>query len=132
MLNQVFRYFASKKPAFDITAAAANQIKKLLNGDFENKMLRIGLKSGGCAGFQYDFTFDNAAREGDHLFKKDGAQVVLDQKAMLYLRNSTLDFTSDRFSSTFKIVIPTESNLHSCSCGKSVGGDGDFGDCGHH
>ncbi|EAX92774.1 HesB-like domain containing protein [Trichomonas vaginalis G3] len=132
MLSQAFRAFAQKKPAFDMTPSAVAQIKKLLKGDFENKMLRIGLKSGGCAGFQYDFSFDNAARKGDHLFKKDGAQVVLDDKALLYLRNSTLDFTSDRFSSTFKIVLPTESNLHSCSCGKSVGGDGDHGECGHH
>lgn len=132
MLSQVFRSFATAKPAFDMTPAAVEQIKKLLKGDFENKMLRIGLKSGGCSGFQYDFSFDNAARKGDHLFKKDGAAVVLDEKAMLYLRNSVLDFKADKFSSTFKVIIPTDTGLHSCSCGKSVGGDGDFGECDHH
>ncbi|EAY04046.1 Iron-sulfur cluster assembly accessory protein [Trichomonas vaginalis G3] len=123
MLSQFFSNFAQKKAAFSMTPAAIKQIKELLKTDFENKMLRITLKSGGCAGFQYDFSFDSAARKGDHLFQQDGAAVVLDDKALLYLRGAELDYSSDIFSSYFKVNIPLESELHSCHCGKSVGTD---------
>jgi iron-sulfur cluster assembly accessory protein len=119
MLAASFRRFAGH--AFGLTAAAATQVKRLLQGDFENKMMRIGLKSGGCAGMQYQFDFESKARKGDHVFEKDGAQVVLNDHAMLYLRGATLDFVSDRFSSSFKIDLPETAGVHNCSCGKSVG-----------
>ena len=131
MLSSFSRFFATKQPAFDMTPAAAAQIKKLLKGDFENTMLRIGLKKGGCAGFSYDFSFDSAARKGDHLFKKDGAKVVLDSKTLLYLRRSKLDYKTDVFSSSFQIILPEGSDMHSCSCGRSVGTDNDSGKCLH-
>lgn len=113
--------FSRFAAAFNLTAAAARQVKHLLEGDFENKMLRIGLKTGGCAGFQYDFDFASKAGKHDHVFEKDGAQVVLDDKALLFLRGATLDYVNDKFSSTFKVILPEKSGLHNCSCGKSVG-----------
>ena len=113
--------FARFAAAFNLTSAAAKQVKHLLEGDFENRYLRIGLKSGGCAGFQYDFDFEPKAKKGDHVFEKDGAQVLLDDKALLFLRGATLDFVTDKFSSTFKVILPESSNLHNCACGKSVG-----------
>ena len=61
MLASFSSFFAKSVPAFDMTPAACKQIKKLLKGDFENNMLRISLKKGGCAGFSYDFSFDSAA-----------------------------------------------------------------------
>ena len=109
--------------AFNITSAAAKQVKHLLEGDVENTMMRIGLKSGGCAGFLYDFDFESKPKKGDHVFEQDGAKVVLDDKALLFLRGATLDFVSDRFSSTFKVELPAASDLHSCSCGHSVGNE---------
>ena len=108
MLSAVSRFFASNSspvPAFDMTPSAVAQIKKLLKGDCENKMLRIALKAGGCAGMSYDFSLDSAARKGDRVFKRDGAQVVLDEKSLLYLRKSKLDFKQDVFSSSFQIVL---------------------------
>ena len=120
MLSSSFVRFSSV-PAFGITTAAAEQIKKLLKGDFENRILRIGLKDGGCAGFQYDFGFEAKEKKGDHVFEKDGAKVVLDDKALLYLRKANLDYVSNPFNSTFKIVLPHDTEFHSCSCGKSVG-----------
>ena len=123
MLSTLSKFFANAPPAFDMTPAACEQIKKLLKGDCENTMLRITLKSGGCAGFSYDFSFDSAARKGDRVFSKNGAKVVLDEKSLLYLRRSTLDFKSDIFSSSFQIVLPENSEMHSCSCGRSIGTD---------
>lgn len=125
MLSNFFRRSfaeaATKAAAFGLTAAAATQVKNLLRGDFENKYLRIGLKTGGCAGFQYDFDFESKPRKNDHVFEKDGAMVLLDDHALLFLRSATLDYVTDKFSSTFKVNLPESSELHNCSCGKSVG-----------
>ena len=119
MLSSHFARWAGV--AFSLTPAAAKQVKRLLEGDFENTMLRVGLRTGGCAGFQYDFDFESKPRKGDHVFEKDGAKVVLDDRALLFFRGATLDFVSEKFSSTFKVNLPKSSNLHNCSCGKSVG-----------
>ena len=131
LVNYFKRSFASSPGGFNITSAAAKQVKSLLEGDFENKMLRIGLKTGGCAGFQYDFDFESKARQNDHVFEKDGAQVVLDDHALLFLRGATLDYVTDKFSSTFKVELPASSNLHACSCGKSIGTEDNPGACSH-
>ena len=124
-------FFRRASKAFDLTEAAAKQVKKLLMGDFENRYLRIGLKEGGCAGFQYDFDFESKPKKGDHVFENHGASVILNDKALLFLRGGTLDFVSDKFSSTFKINLPESSGLHSCSCGKSVGTEDNKGACVH-
>ena len=124
MLSRISRLFSSAPaatPAFDLTPAAVEQIKKLLKGDVENKMLRIQLKAGGCAGYSYNFSLDSAARKGDKVFTRDGASVVIDEKSLFYLRRSKLDFKSDVFSSSFSIVLPENSEVHSCHCGHSLG-----------
>jgi iron-sulfur cluster insertion protein len=127
MIGSVLRRWASS--SFNLTSAAAAQVRKLLEGDFENRMMRVGLASGGCAGFQYAFDFESKARPGDHVFEKDGAQVVLDDRALLYLRGGTLDFTTDRFSSTFRVILPESSDVHNCSCGRSVGTENNRHSC---
>ena len=125
------RFFASSVPAFTLTPNAAQQVRKLLRHDFENKYMTIGLKDGGCAGFQYDFNFAPKPRKGDKVYELDGAKVSLDPRAQLFLRGATLDYVEDKFSSSFKIFLPNDSDLHQCSCGKSVGKDDNPGACQH-
>jgi iron-sulfur cluster insertion protein len=125
MLSNCLGRFA----AFNLTATAAKQVKHLLERDFENRVLRVGLVTGGCSGCQYDFGFDPRPRPGDHLFERDGATVVLDDKALLFLRGATLDFVFDPFRSSFQVNLPAESPLHSCSCGRSVGTEHNPGRC---
>lgn len=124
-------FAAAKKAAFKLTSAAAQQIKQLLKGDMENTMLRIDLKNGGCAGMQYDFDCVSRVNKGDHIFEKDGAKVIMDDHALLFLRGATLDFVSDKFSSSFKVELPNDSEYHTCTCGKSVGKDNKPGQCSH-
>jgi iron-sulfur cluster insertion protein len=84
-------------------------------------MMRVGLKGGGCAGMQYAFDFEPKAGKGDHVFEKDGAQIVLNDRDLLYLRGGTLDFVADKFSSAFKVALPQSATIHNCNCGRSVG-----------
>lgn len=130
MLSFGSRFF-SKKPAFSITKAATEQIRSILKDDFENRYMKIGLKGGGCSGFQYDFSFVSKPAEKDHVFGEKGAQVVLDNHALLYLRHSTLDFIKDPFSSSFTVVLPEDTTLNSCACGRSVGMENNPGACLH-
>lgn len=128
MLTTLFSRAANT--GFNISPAAAVQVKKLLEGDCENRMMRVGLKSGGCAGFKYDFDFESRPKDGDHVFLQDGASVVLDNRAMLYLRGGTLDYVSTKFSSSFKVRLPESTELHNCGCGNSVGTEHNPDACG--
>lgn len=126
MLSSFFNRSFSNSSVFNVTSAAASQIKELLKNDFENRYLRIGLKEGGCAGFSFEFKFDNKLGEGDRLFND---QVILDNKSLFYLRDATLDFEKSNFSSSFRIDLPKRNQFHTCGCGKSVGDK--HGTCSH-
>ena len=55
------------------TDSAAAKVADLIaeEGNPELK-LRVFVQGGGCSGFQYGFTFDDAVNEDDTLFEKNG------------------------------------------------------------
>ena len=55
-----------------ITNSAAQQIRNLLNNEYEKKSyFRIKVEGGGCAGFQYNFVFTQNKELDDELFTKN-------------------------------------------------------------
>ena len=101
-----------------LTDKAAEKIKTLLAS--ENKPaeygLRLGVKGGGCSGLEYLMDFD-AQKDGDKIFEKDGAKVIVDPKSMLYINNSVLDFAESLQGSGFTLKNPNVKS--SCGCGHS-------------
>lgn len=62
------------------TDAAANKVKDLIaDEENPNLRLRVYITGGGCSGFQYGFTFDDAMNEGDMTIEKQGVALVIDQ-----------------------------------------------------
>ncbi len=80
--------------------------------------LRIGIKKGGCAGMEY--TMDWATERGkfDDVVEKDGARVLIDPKAVMYLLGTEMDYKVDKLSSQFVFNNPNQKS--SCGCGESV------------
>ena len=101
-----------------LTDKAAEKIKTLLAA--ENKTaeygLRLGVKGGGCSGLEYLMDFD-VQKDGDKIFEKDGAKVIVDPKSMLYINNSVLDFAESLQGSGFTLKNPNVKS--SCGCGHS-------------
>mmetsp|Transcript_5312 Transcript_5312/g.7189 ORF Transcript_5312/g.7189 Transcript_5312/m.7189 type:complete len:166 (+) Transcript_5312:97-594(+) len=103
-----------------ISEAAAQKLIELKNETVRENgtMLRVAVDAGGCSGFQYSFTFDQETREGDHVFKRDGASVVVDDLSLEFLKGSTIDYTEELIRASFQIT--NNPNAESgCGCGAS-------------
>ena len=78
--------------------------------------LRIAVEGGGCSGFQYIFSWDDAQTEEDHIV--DDA-IITDSVSLPFLLGSTLDYTTDLMGEKFRITNPNAAS--GCSCGSSFG-----------
>ena len=99
----------------DLTEAARTQIEKLCK-DNDVFAITLGMKGGGCAGFEYDWSYtnkDNITRT-DMVIKE---VLVIDRMFELYLLGSTLDYVEDDFKAEFRFSNPNSKS--SCGCGES-------------
>jgi iron-sulfur cluster insertion protein len=101
-----------------LSASAAKRIGELvsLEGD-ASLMLRLSVSGGGCSGFQYGFSFDNAPQADDHLFERDGVKMVVDDTSLDLLAGAEVDFVEDLVGSSFQVKNPNAAS--SCGCGSS-------------
>ena len=109
---------AAAPPAVTVSASAARRILVLLAEEHNAALgLRVSVSGGGCAGFQYAFTFDEAVNADDRVFARDGARVVIDEVSLELLKGAEIDFVEDLLGSYFKIANPNATT--SCGCGSS-------------
>ena len=103
---------------FSLTSSAATRLKDIIAKEARNNVrLRISVLGGGCSGFQYNMDFDDAQNEDDHVFAKDGVEVIIDETSLGLLKESQLDYVSDLSGAEFVVKNPNASS--SCGCGKS-------------
>ncbi|MFC3677469.1 iron-sulfur cluster insertion protein ErpA [Ferrovibrio xuzhouensis] len=101
-----------------VSASAARRVRTIVAQDGNPAMaLRISVSGGGCSGFQYGFTLDDAETADDIVIERDGARVVIDTVSVEYLRGAEIDFIEDLTGAYFKIANPQASS--SCGCGNS-------------
>jgi iron-sulfur cluster insertion protein len=79
--------------------------------------LRILVDGGGCQGFSYKFSLDNAITADDEVFERDGAGVVIDDISLPYMKGATIDYADDLVGAYFKVNNPNATS--SCGCGTS-------------
>ena len=82
-----------------------------------NLKLRVFVQGGGCAGFQYGFTFDENVNEDDTTMMKDGIQLLIDPMSYQYLVGAEIDYKEDINGSQFVIKNPNVTTT--CGCGSS-------------
>tara|TARA_R110002110_G_scaffold410700_2_gene634450 strand:- start:115 stop:432 length:318 start_codon:yes stop_codon:yes gene_type:complete len=98
-----------------LTEAAAVEAKNAME---DESYLRIGVKGGGCSGFEYSLTIDTEYDEQkDSLSHQYGVDVVVDKKSDLYLDGTTLDYYADISKRGFTFENPNA--VKSCGCGSS-------------
>ena len=107
-----------------ITNDAIEQISNLLKGQNDKKVLRVGVRSGGCSGMSYtmDFIGSNEISPDDKVYdyslKADQRfKVVCDPKSLLYIYGMQLDFSKELIGGGFNFVNPNASQT--CGCGSS-------------
>jgi iron-sulfur cluster assembly protein len=102
-----------------VTENAATQIQKLLvKQQMEQGGLRVGVKAGGCSGFEYLFEWETAPRPDDLIFEgPDGVKVWIDPRSHRLLDGTTLDYDTSLLSRGFVFENPRAKST--CGCGTS-------------
>jgi iron-sulfur cluster assembly protein len=76
----------------------------------------VGVRGGGCSGFQYVLAFDER-RDGDEIFEQKGITLLVDHESLPYVRGSTIDFVDGLQGAGFKVENPNV--VAACGCGSS-------------
>ena len=97
---------------------AASRIKEIMSGAETNSIgVRVGVKSGGCAGMSYVMEYAKNTNPNDEIIEDKGVKVLIDPKAIMYLLGTEMDFKKEELSSTFVFKNPNETER--CGCGES-------------
>jgi len=100
------------------TDSAASKVKQLITEENNPAlMLRVFVSGGGCSGFQYGFTFEEAASEDDTRIDKGGVTLLIDPLSFQYLVGAEIDYQEDLQGAQFVIKNPNAKTT--CGCGSS-------------
>ena len=97
---------------------AANRIKEIMSkADNSTIGVRVGVKSGGCAGMSYVMEYAKEVKKNEEIIEDKGVKVFIDANAVMYLLGTEMDYKKDKFSSQFIFKNPNETER--CGCGES-------------
>ena len=97
---------------------AANRIKEIMStADIKAIGVRVGVKSGGCAGMSYIMEYAKEIKPNEEVIEDKGVKVLIDPKAIIYLLGTEMDYKKEKFSSQFVFKNPNETER--CGCGES-------------
>jgi iron-sulfur cluster insertion protein len=101
-----------------LTAGAARKVKSLVAEEGNpNLKLRVYVTGGGCSGFQYGFSFDDAVNDDDTVIAEEGAHLLVDALSIQYLLGARVDYLEGLQGSRFVVENPMASTT--CGCGMS-------------
>ena len=98
-----------------LTTVAAEKVRGFL-ADQETAGLRVGVRGGGCSGFQYALALDEPKAD-DQIFDVDGIKIIVDEASLRYVDGSEVDYTESLMGSGFQVNNPNV--VASCGCGSS-------------
>ena len=106
------------KQIITLSDNAAQRIKEIMANTKEPSIgVRIGVKSGGCAGMSYVMEYAKKTNPNDEIIEDKGVKVLIDPKAIMYLLGTEMDYKKEELSSTFVFKNPNETER--CGCGES-------------
>jgi iron-sulfur cluster assembly accessory protein len=101
-----------------VTEAAANRVRAL--ADREGRpapVLRLRVTAGGCSGFSYNLSLEDAPTDDDLVVEGHGISVLVDPRSAPIVQGSTLDFSDALLGGGLKVRNPNAT--HECACGES-------------
>jgi iron-sulfur cluster assembly protein len=102
-----------------LTDRGAEKVREFLSAqgtEVATAGLRVGVRGGGCSGFQYALAFDQQ-RDGDAVFEDKGIRLLVDTPSLPYIQGSTIDYVDDLQGAGFKVDNPNV--VAACGCGSS-------------
>lgn len=79
--------------------------------------IRVGVKTGGCSGLEYILKFDKKQEDSDTLFEDNGIKILIDNKSVLYLTGTVLEYSGGLNGKGFFFNNPNAART--CGCGES-------------
>lgn len=101
-----------------LTPTAVGKVKEIMSQ--QNPVpagLRIGVVGGGCSGFSYSMSFENAPGMMDKVYNFDGLKVFVDATSVMYLNGCVVDYIETLEAAGFKFDNPNVKST--CGCGSS-------------
>ena len=106
------------KQIITLSDNAAKRIKEIMSSADGNSVgVRVGVKSGGCAGMSYVMEYTKEVNPNDEMIEEKGVKVFIDPSAVMYLLGTEMDYKKEEFSSSFIFKNPNETER--CGCGES-------------
>jgi len=102
-----------------LTDKGAEKVKEFLATQAEvaeTAGLRVGVRGGGCSGFQYQLAFDQQ-RDGDTVFESHGLRLLVDQASLPYIKGAQVDYLDSLQGAGFEVNNPNV--IAACGCGSS-------------
>jgi iron-sulfur cluster assembly protein len=100
----------------DKGAEKVNEFLAAQDADVGVAGLRVGVRGGGCSGFQYQLAFDEQ-REGDIVFESHGLKLLVDRESLQFVSGSRIDYEESLQGAGFKVSNPNV--VAACGCGSS-------------
>src|SRR5881394_2121999 len=108
----------TKKAPVILTPKAVAKVKEIMSQQTPAPAgLRVGVVGGGCSGFSYSMSFENAAGLMDKVFDMDGLKVYVDATSLMYLQGCRVDYLETLEGAGFKFENPNVKST--CGCGSS-------------
>jgi iron-sulfur cluster assembly accessory protein len=102
----------------NLTPNAISAVEKFIKGsDVLVAGLRIAISGGGCSGFQYGMSLEEAKNDDDTVVEFGAVKLLVDPLSAPLLEGVTVDFVDSLSGSGFKFENPNASS--SCACGSS-------------
>ncbi len=109
---------ADKPPIMSVTESATCQVKALLEARGKPSAgIRIGVSTKGCSGLSYAIEYADEKGEFDEVVHKDGVNIFIDPKAIMFIFGTEMDYKEEKLKSGFTFTNPNESGR--CGCGES-------------
>ena len=106
------------KQVITLSNNAASRIKEIMSKNKSESIgVRIGVKTGGCAGMSYIMEYAKKVNPNDEVIEDKGVKVFIDPGAIMYLLGTEMDYKKEQFSSSFIFKNPNETER--CGCGES-------------
>jgi len=102
----------------EITPEAVTQLVRLVKRKAQpGQFVRIGVKGGGCSGFEYVLRLDDRRMEIDRVIEIEGVEVRCDSKSARFLQGARLVATANLMQGGLSFENPNATR--SCGCGTS-------------
>ncbi len=103
----------------ELTDRGAEKVREFLTTQEQAQQtagLRVGVRGGGCSGFQYLLAFDEQ-REGDLIVESRGIKLLVDAASLPYVKGASVDYVESLQGAGFKVENPNV--VAACGCGSS-------------